>query len=243
MRTVLSPNQDGRPSGVEIDMLVIHYTGMRDFQAALTRLTDPRAKVSAHYLIDEGGETYLLVPECRRAWHSGLSSWRGKTGVNSFSIGIELVNPGHEFGYRGFPDAQMISLRKLASEILARHPIPSLRVLGHSDVAPLRRNDPGELFDWKSMAQAGIGHWPEAFSSLDTASVLSLSWAAYGDEVVVLQNMLAQYGYGIEATGVFDEITVGVVMAFQRHFRPKRVDGVADPETRSRLAALVEAGG
>lgn len=241
VRTVPSPNHDGRPSGVKIDMLVIHYTGMKDFGSALARLTDPRAEVSSHYLIDEDGEIYRLVPECRRAWHAGLSSWRHNSDINGCSIGIELVNPGHEFGYREFPEAQMVSFRQLAAEILSRHPIPPLRVLGHSDVAPLRRNDPGELFDWKGMAEAGIGHWPKAFSLLDPANVVSLSSWAHGDEVVALQKLLAQFGYRIEATGVFDETTAKVVMAFQRHFRPTRVDGIADPETRLRLSALVEA--
>tara|TARA_A100001037_G_scaffold306071_1_gene349006 strand:- start:447 stop:1115 length:669 start_codon:yes stop_codon:yes gene_type:complete len=221
-------------------MLVIHYTGMKDFESALARLTDPRAEVSAHYLIDEDGETYRLVPEYRRAWHAGISSWHHTSDINGCSIGIELVNPGHEFGYRAFPEPQMAAFRQLAVNILDRHSIPPQRVLGHSDVAPLRRNDPGELFDWKGMAEAGIGNWPEAFSSLSTRNARSLEPGAQGDDVGSLQNQLAQFGYGIEATQVFDQTTMQVVTALQRHFRPARVDGVADPETRLRLAALVE---
>lgn len=154
-----SPNYNERASGA-IDMLVLHYTGMISCEHALVRLCGPAAKVSAHYLIDEMGLVYRLVAEERRAWHAGVSSWAGARDINSRSIGIELVNPGHELGYRNFPVLQMQALAELAQEILARHPIPPHRVLGHSDVAPGRKQDPGELFDWEWLAGQGIGMWP-----------------------------------------------------------------------------------
>ena len=161
-----SPNFQPRPEGAIIDMLVIHYTGMPSAQAALDRLCDPAAEVSAHYLIDETGEVHALVDEENRAWHAGVSSWRGSAGVNSRSIGIELVNPGHEWGYRPFPAAQMAALADLAHGILARWPIPARNVVGHSDVAPRRKQDPGELFDWYWLAQRGIGLWPKPGPSM-----------------------------------------------------------------------------
>jgi len=154
-----SPNHDER-GDVAIDMLVLHYTGMASGAAALDRLCDPAAKVSAHYTIDEDGTVYAMVPEARRAWHAGVSWWGGDTNINTRSIGIELVNPGHEFGYRAFPDAQVAALTTLCHGILMRHPIPSARVLGHSDVAPARKDDPGELFPWERLAKLGIGLWP-----------------------------------------------------------------------------------
>lgn len=223
-----SPNHDARPVGRAIDMLVLHYTGMESPEAALARLGDPEAKVSAHYLIDEDGILYRLVPEARRAWHAGLSAWEGERNVNGCSIGIELVNPGHEFGYRAFPEPQMAALIRLARALLARHPIPAWRVLGHSDVAPDRKQDPGELFGWARLAEAGIGLW--------------VDYRAEGESppVEVAQNLLAEYGYEAPRTGVADAATSLVVAAFQRHFRPKRVDGIIDAETAVRLAALVD---
>ena len=240
MQIVDSPNHDRRPSRGAIDTLVLHYTGMKDFESALARLTDPVAKVSAHYLIDEGGEIYRLVSEERRAWHAGVSSWRGAKDVNGCSIGIELANPGHEFGYRPFPQAQMAALHMLAKDILVRQRIPPHRVLGHSDVAPSRRCDPGELFDWAGAAAAGIGLWPKEFNFPAQPKEASLELGCEGDEVRAMQQCLAQFGYGIELTGEFDEMTRDVVTAFQRHFRQARVDGILDFETRCRLDVLVE---
>ncbi|HEY5348068.1 MAG TPA: N-acetylmuramoyl-L-alanine amidase, partial [Rhizomicrobium sp.] len=154
-----SPNQDARPDGAVIDMLVLHYTGMQSAEAALARLCDPAAKVSAHYTIDRKGHVYAHVAEERRAWHAGVSCWAGARDINSHSIGIELVNPGHEFGYVAFSDAQIAALTELAHGILARHPIPRARALAHSDVAPMRKMDPGELFPWQHLAGQGIGLW------------------------------------------------------------------------------------
>jgi len=210
-----SPNFEPRPEGCPIDMLVIHYTGMTSGQAALDRLCDPEAKVSAHYLIDEDGTIYSLVPEERRAWHAGLSFWRGQTDVNSRSIGIELVNPGHEFGYRPFPQAQMDALIPLARNILSAHPIPPRNVVAHSDVAPSRKDDPGELFDWKELAQEGIGLWPIAGEA---------EAPAIG---------LADYGYDVSNMEM-------AVIAFQRHFRPASLDGVFDQECRRLLLSLLQ---
>jgi len=197
-------------------MLVLHYTGMQSAGEALARLCDPTAKVSAHYLIDETGAVYRLVPEDRRAWHAGVSYWRGKTDINSRSVGIELVNPGHAWGYRPFPEPQLEALCALAGEILDRHPIPPRNVVGHSDIAPDRKLDPGEKFDWARLAAAGIGLWP----------------AKPGGATGVLRDMLAEYGYDVS--------TRHAIAAFQRHFRPARVDGLADDETIGLLAALLD---
>ena len=155
-----SPNFDARKSDANVDMLVLHYTGMRDGHVALERLRDPATKVSAHYMIEEEGTVYALVDEELRAWHAGVSCWAGQRDINGCSIGIELVNPGHEFGYRPFPAKQRDALVALAEDIVRRHAIPAHRVLGHSDVAPARKQDPGELFDWAGLARVGIGLWP-----------------------------------------------------------------------------------
>ena len=157
-----SPNHGPRRDGAAIDMLILHYTGMTTAAAALDRLCDPKTEVSAHYLIDEDGTVWRLVPEDRRAWHAGRAYWAGETDINSRSIGIELVNPGHEHGYRVFPEPQMTALIALSQGILSRHPIPPHRILAHSDVAPDRKLDPGELFDWRRLAMAGIGLWSDA---------------------------------------------------------------------------------
>jgi N-acetylmuramoyl-L-alanine amidase len=217
-----SPNHDARPPGAPVDMLVLHYTGMRDAEEALVRLADPAARVSAHYVVDERGTVYRLVAEDRRAWHAGRAFWRGATDVNGRSIGIELVNPGHEFGYRRFPEAQMAALETLARDVLARHPIPPRNVVGHADVAPLRKRDPGELFDWERLARRGVGLWPAPSPDVPAAPDAGAARA-----------LLARYGY---ETGD----VAAAVAAFQRHFRPGRVDGIADSETMARLAALLD---
>jgi len=215
-----SPNHDARPDGEGVDILLLHYTGMESGEAALARLCDPEAKVSAHYVVEEDGRIFNLVPEDRRAWHAGVAEWQGAGGINARSVGIEIVNPGHEFGYRSFPADQMAAVKLLCLDILARHPIPAARVLGHSDVAPLRKLDPGELFDWRGLAAAGVGLWPESGS----AAVLESAVA----------NALERIGYGY--TG---EDLPAVIRAFQRHFRPSSITGAADAETRRRLAALL----
>lgn len=220
-----SPNHGARRDGAPVDMLVLHYTGMTSAAAAIERLRDPRAEVSAHYLIDEFGLVYRLVAEERRAWHAGVACWAGERDINSRSIGIELANPGHDFGYRDFPEAQIAALVELARGILARHPIPPQRVLGHSDVAPHRKIDPGERFPWRRLAAAGIGLWPDAAPPTDGG-------------IAATQRALRAFGYDVEATGTMDDRTAGVIGAFQRHFRPARVDGTADRETAGLAAAL-----
>ncbi len=217
-----SPNFDARPEGQAIDILLLHYTGMVSATAALARLCDVTAKVSAHYCIDEDGTLYRLVPEAKRAWHAGAASWAGAGDINARSIGIELVNPGHEFGYRAFPDTQMATLIELAGGILARHPIPPGRVLGHSDVAPTRKEDPGELFDWPRLAAAGIGLWPGAAEPCDPP------------DAAETKRQLAALGYGY-----LDDGPAAVITAFQRHFRPEKLTGEVDAETAGRLAALL----
>ncbi len=218
-----SPNHDARPEGAPVDILVLHYTGMRTAEEALARLCDPEAKVSAHYTIDRDGRVYAHVPEARRAWHAGVSWWAGECNVNARSIGIELVNPGHEFGYEPFPKPQISALIDLADGILARHPIPACRVIGHSDVAPARKMDPGELFPWPELAEFGIGLWPQ-FSPF--ARVAETDREAF-----------ARLGYGLAPH--VDVPFEAVVTAFQRHWRPAQVDGVFDDETAYRLATLV----
>jgi len=226
-----SPNHGPRFGDWKIDMLIIHYTGMQSAAAALDRLCDPVAQVSAHYVIEENGLTWQLVPEERRAWHAGQSGWVGRTDINSYSIGIELVNPGHEFGYRPFPEAQIAALEELSHAILGRHLIVPRFVLGHSDVAPHRKMDPGELFDWARLAQAGVGFWPD----FNRAS------GSLPPDVAGLQHALAVIGYDITRSGVEDERTRQVVTAFQRHFRPQKCDGILDDETKARVAILAAA--
>ncbi len=214
-----SPNFEPRRSSI-IDMLVLHYTGMKDGPTALARLCDAEAKVSAHYLIEEDGRVFSLVPEDLRAWHAGAASWRGETDINSRSIGIELVNPGHEFGYGPFPETQIVALVELATDIIGRHPIPARNVVGHSDIAPTRKQDPGELFPWKDLAEThGIGLWPCGEPT------------EMPPEHVILAG-LAHVGYDIHDPKA-------ALIAFQRHFRPWKVDGHLDAETIGRLRALM----
>jgi N-acetylmuramoyl-L-alanine amidase len=214
-----SPNFDARPAGRPIDMVVIHYTGMRSAKAAVARLCDLEAGVSAHYVIDEDGSVIRLVGEAKRAWHAGQAWWRGEADINARSIGVELINPGHEFGYRAFPEAQMSALEGLAHAILGRHPIAARNVVGHADVAPRRKRDPGELFDWQRLAAAGVGLWPVAAAPATA-------------DPEALRAMLAEIGYETK------DLTA-TLTAFQRRFRPVCVDGVADAETAELVAAVV----
>ena len=229
-----SPNFDER--ALPISMIVLHYTGMPDAEGALDRLTSPDAGVSAHYLVDEDGTIYQLVDEEKRAWHAGKSRWRGVKDVNSASIGIEIVNPGHEHGYRDFPDEQIEAVVHLCFDIVARHNIRPTRVLAHSDVAPLRKQDPGEKFPWEPLYEAGIGHWIAPVAIGDGAL---LQPGDSGPAIAAMQAALKEYGYGIETSGTFDELTTAVVTAFQRHFRPALVDGIADHSTLRTLERLL----
>jgi N-acetylmuramoyl-L-alanine amidase len=228
-----SPNFDARHAPPE--MIVLHYTGMADGPTALARLTDPEAKVSAHYLVEEDGRVFALVPEARRAWHAGKSFWRGETDINAASIGVEIVNPGHEFGYRPFPAVQIAAVIDLIADVRSRWTIPDENILGHSDVAPDRKTDPGELFPWRALADAGHGLWVDP----PVAPGAPLRAGDEGLGVLALSAALARLGYDCPKTGTFDSRLDVIVRAFQRHWRPEQVDGAADGETRARLMALL----
>ena len=231
----VSPNFNERT--VPPDMLVLHYTGMTSGPEALARLCDEQSKVSSHYLVEEDGRVFRLVPEERRAWHAGVSFWKGESDINGRSIGIEIVNPGHEFGYRAFPAAQIAAVIELVADIRTRWSIEDSRILGHFDVAPGRKIDPGELFPWKQLAQAGHGLWVEP----DAAPGLPLSEGEEGAGVFALQAGFTRLGYDCAPSGKYDAQTTSVVQAFQRHWRQEQVDGVADGMTRARLIALLRA--
>ena len=228
-----SPNFDARRAPP--DMLILHYTGMPSGEAALDRLRDAEAKVSSHYLVEEDGRVFRLVPEERRAWHAGVSFWKGERDCNGASIGVEIVNPGHEFGYRPFPAAQVEAVTALVADVRSRWTIPDHRILGHSDVAPDRKTDPGELFPWRDLALAGHGLWAEPAS----APGAPLAVGDEGPGVFLLQGGLTRLGYDCAPSGQYDDDTAVVVTAFQRHWRPASVHGVADGETRARLVALL----
>ena len=221
-RDLPSPNHDARPAGQRIDILLLHYTGMKSAREALDRLVDPAAKVSAHYLVEEDGAVWRLVPEERRAWHAGVSAWDGMRDINARSIGIELVNPGHEFGYRPFPEAQNDALLPLLAEIVKRHDVPRANVVGHSDVAPARKTDPGELFPWDRLAEYRL--------CLPRPEKLELGDPFDNDGAFYLA--LERFGY---------DITEGrkAVEAFQRRWRPERIDGEIDGEVRAILFQLL----
>lgn len=231
-----SPNFDARTSPP--DILVLHYTGMRTGEEAIARLRDPGAKVSSHYVVEEDGRIFRLVPEERRAWHAGVSFWKGARNINGVSIGIEIVNPGHEFGYRPFPEAQIAAVIDLVGDIRGRWTIEDGKIVGHSDVAPDRKDDPGELFPWKRLAEAGHGLWAEA----PAAPGQPLGEGETGAGVFALQAGLTRLGYDSAPSGQYDAATTAVVRAFQRHWRPDKVDGIADGETRARLIALLRLG-
>lgn len=214
-----SPNFDDR--ALPVTMLVLHYTGMEDGASAIARLTDPEAKVSSHYLVAEDGQVLALVDEAKRAWHAGQSRWRSITDVNSASVGIELVNPGHEWGYRPFTEAQMDALIPLVADIVERHGIDPANVVGHSDIAPRRKIDPGELFDWERLAKVRLA-LPRPRRNLADPH-----WTPGGFLLA-----LERFGYDVSDGPA-------AVRAFQRRFRPKVIDGVADGECRAILLALL----
>ena len=219
-----SPNHDERGAD-PVDILVLHYTGMGTAEEALSRLCDPAAKVSAHYTVDRDGTVYAHVPEERRAWHAGLSYWAGVRNVNARSIGIEIVNPGHELGYIPFTDDQVGAVIDLACGILKRHPVPPRNVVAHSDVAPSRKQDPGELFPWGRLAEYGIGLWPPSAARMGVVAQTAAE--------ATFRERLTRYGYDPDVP------PADAVAAFQRHFRPSRIDGVADGECASLLDGLM----
>ncbi|HEY0445541.1 MAG TPA: N-acetylmuramoyl-L-alanine amidase [Allosphingosinicella sp.] len=214
-----SPNFDERE--LPVSMLVLHYTGMQDAASAISRLSDPQAKVSCHYLVSEDGQVLRMVDETKRAWHAGRSFWRGITDVNSASVGIEIVNPGHEFGYRPFPDEQMAALIPLVSDIVKRHDIPRANVVGHSDIAPDRKQDPGELFDWGRLAKLNLA------LARPTRNLMDPHWTDGGFLLA-----LERFGYDVSNKDA-------AVMAFQRRFRPELLDAEIDGECRAILLSLL----
>jgi N-acetylmuramoyl-L-alanine amidase len=230
-----SPNTEDRRKGCRADMIVLHYTGMSSAEKAVRWLSNPKSKVSCHYVIDEAGGITQLVAETQRAWHAGASHWAGETDINSVSIGIEIQNPGHEHGYPDFPAEQMQAVAALCRDIVERRGVAPERVLAHSDVAPGRKIDPGERFDWAHLAKHGVGHWVEP-SPFDADSAYLLDEAA----IVEATELLRAYGYGVENPGRDDWSKV-LVRTFQLHFRPARADGRLDAGTLDTLRRLVAA--
>ncbi len=220
-----SPNFEPRKEGCAApDLVILHYTGMQDGAAALARLCDPQAKVSAHYLIEEDGTVFSLVDEAMRAWHAGKSFWRGVLDINSHSIGIEIVNPGHEFGYRPFPEAQMHAVLALCMEIKERYKLPATAFLAHSDIAPMRKEDPGELFNWKMLAVHGIGVWPELIEQDN-----------YPLTLIDAEKLLTKIGY---ETGIDEAGLRGAIRAFQRHYVQHKLTGDLENETAKTIRAV-----
>jgi len=233
IRDHLSPNHDERPAGGPVDLLILHYTGMKTAKAAIDRLCDRGAQVSSHYVVDEDGLILRLVPEDRRAWHAGVSYWRGHTALNGRSIGIEIVNPGHEWGYREFPVLQMAAVCDLCLGILSRHAIPARNIVAHSDVAPDRKEDPGEKFGWEDLAKNGVGLWPIGLADRGIANPLRDP-----ARLRSVRGLLAHVGYRVAPEGGLDPSLASVLRAFQRHWRPEAVTGQADDGTVARLEAV-----
>lgn len=232
-----SPNAGDRCKGCRPNLILLHYTGMPSAEKAVRWLANPRAKVSCHYVIDDDGSITQMVPEGLRAWHAGASHWAGEADINSVSIGIEIQNPGHDHGYPDFPPAQMQAVAALCRDIAARRGVPPQRILAHSDVAPGRKIDPGEKFDWAWLAQAGAGHWvAPAPLAADACRFLDEDAAAVEEAIYLLR----RYGYDLEPRERDDWLAV-VVRAFQLHFRPGRADGRLDAGTLDTLRRLVAA--
>ena len=227
-----SPNFENRPPSISVNLLLFHYTGMKSASEAIARLCNPNSKVSAHYLIDEVGNIFSLVAENKRAWHAGVASWNDDVDINNISVGVEIANPGHEFGYSRYPERQMIAVENLSIDIIERHSIRAARVLAHSDVSPSRKCDPGELFDWERLAAAGIGIWPKM-------SPISVDFEI--GSIRQCQKQLKMIGYGLKITGVLDELTRDTILAFQRHWLPNRLTGKFDAETVWRMESVLRA--
>jgi len=235
-RVVPSPNHGERAGGLKPDMIILHYTGMATAAAALDWLCRDESQVSSHYFVHEDGRVDQLVAEDRRAWHAGKSNWKGESDINSRSIGIEIANAGHPGGLPDFPSIQIDAVVELCRNCGERWSIAPERVLAHSDIAPIRKVDPGEKFPWERLHSGGVGHW------VPPAPIGGGRFFQRGDQgqpVEAVQTMLSLYGYGIEVTGVFCEKTEGAVAAFQRHFRPSQVDGIADVSTLDTLHRLL----
>lgn len=232
-----SPNFNARKEGRTPDMIVLHYTGMADARSAIARLCTSGTEVSAHYVVLENGDIVQCVKEDARAWHAGASLWNGETDINSSSVGIEIVNGGHDLDCPDFPIRQVAAVIALCKGITLRRQIPKYRVLAHSDVAPARKKDPGEKFPWRLLADSGVGHWVEPAPIVRSEHKML---GATGEKVLSLQRGLANYGYGVLPSGQYDGATMDAVAAFQRHFRPELVDGIADHSTMATLQQLLE---
>lgn len=247
-RVVPSPNHGERRGVVQPDCIILHYTGMASAGAALDWLANPASQVSCHYFVFEAGEIVQMVPEARRAWHAGVSRWHEATDLNSHSIGIEIANRGHDLSaspprphaYPAFPARQIAAIIRLVADIKARHGIADARILAHSDIAPGRKVDPGERFPWAKLAAAGLGIWPDAATRRSAARLRrpGLGPGDCGTAVVAMQSALAAFGYALPLTGTYDQRTIDVVSAFQRHWRQRRVDGRFDAETAAILASI-----
>ncbi len=231
-----SPNIEPRRPGFAPSILILHYTGLPTVERALDVLSRPDCKVSCHYVIDEGGRIIQMVSEIDRAWHAGVSYWAGETDINSASIGIEIQNPGHMLGYPEFPAVQMRAVAALSKDIAIRHAIQPHRILAHSDIAPGRKIDPGEKFDWAWLARQGVGNWVDP-APLDPDDA-GLSLGARGADVDLARQLLTEYGYKIDLKGAFDADLQTVLRAFQLHFRPARPDGRLDRSTLETLSRL-----
>ena len=234
-----SPNHGERRGDPKLDMILLHYTGMANAEDAVAKLCTRGTDVSAHYVVMEDGYVIQCVPEARRAWHAGAAMWEGESDINSRSIGIEIANPGHDRGYPDFPRRQIAAVTALCRSIFTRHSIPAWRVLGHSDVAPARKQDPGEKFPWRLLSESGIGLWVNPAPITEGGAVFVLGESA--PAIREIQELLGRYGYDIAVSGSYDLATRDVIAAFQRHFRPARVDGVADASTITTLRALLAA--
>lgn len=239
IRSTPSPNWNERPvivgDAVTIDTVILHYTGMKTGTEAIERLCAPESQVSAHYVIEEDGIMHQLVEVQRRAWHAGVSAWQGRSNLNDTSIGIEMVNPGHEFGYRSFPEPQVESLLGLLQHLKERYSIPAARFIGHSDVAPDRKQDPGELFPWQQLATRGFGLWADCERNDKT---IMAKRGMMGPEIASLNKSLRNIGYSVSPSEEFSKETHDALLAFQRHWRPEEVSGLLDRGTFNALANI-----
>jgi N-acetylmuramoyl-L-alanine amidase len=236
---IFSPNFNERPDDAIIDLLVMHYTGMKTGAEALTRMCDHNSQVSAHYMVDLDGTVISLVPEDKRAWHAGISCWRGIASLNDTSIGIEIVNPGHEFGYDKFTDEQMQSVISLSQEIISRYRIEAVNVVGHSDIAPSRKQDPGELFNWQLLAKNGVGIWPDVKTVKNPDRIL-VHPGKEGVDVGRVQKMLSDFGYHIRVDGYYGSKTEDVIRAFKRRFATETLNISWDNLAEARIKKLLE---
>lgn len=241
MTIIEHPSLNFNDRALPISWLVLHYTGMKNGELALERLCNSQIQkpVSAHYLVEEDGRVFQLVAENKRAWHAGISAWQGQADMNSASIGIEIVNGGHDFGLPDFSLVQMQSVMQLASDILARHNLNPLNVLGHSDIAPARKMDPGERFPWSLCAKSGIGLWPPDGVICEDRRIL-FDMKSRDRGVAIVQRGLAFIGYDIEVSGVLDRHTCLVIAALQRRYRPDQIDGQIDVQTMDIVKWLAE---